>query len=509
LHVKSTGSGTFEDLLVEGSGTFNGMALKPTNSSTITGLKFAQSSGPSFNASVLFAESGSYSGNFVISTDNGANTTDITIAKSSKNVGIGLLNAAYKFDVLHPGFTGARIRSADTSSFLDVDAQGGNAGVRFLNDGVNQWTAGNRFADDYFEIAEAGSGGSRFVIQNGTGNVGIGETTSPSYKLDVLHGGSTGVRIKSSSSFSVLDIDAQSGDAAIRFANNGVNQWNLRNRPADNYFELFELGGGGSRMVVKDGNGFMGLNSNNPLFRLQVGGSMRADSNIYAGLKMGVGTNTPSSTFQVTASNATLFSMPSPFSFQSYNGASVSQVGAGGATTVGLLAGSAYTSATYNIGLCGLANGGSNGYGLYGASTSSSTNYGVFCSGNGAYTGTWTSSSDRKLKKEIAPINNGLALIMQLKPSSYLFKTDDPEYKAMNLATGLHFGFIAQELEEVIPAVVTNNVHPGSGDEAAPITFKGVNYTELIPILTQAIQEQQAQIETLKKEVEALKAAKK
>lgn len=510
LYVKGTGSNFFEDFLVEGSSSINGMALKPTNASSITGIKFAQSTGSSFNASILFAESGAYAGNFVISADNSANTTDFTINKSTKNIGIGTVNAAYKLDVIHPSFTGVRVKSKDTSSFLDIDAEKGFAGIRYLRKGTHQWTAGSRYADDYFEISEAGGGGSRFVIQDGTGNVGIGETTSPSYKLDVLHGGSTGIRVKSSSSFSVLDIDAASGDAAIRFAKAGVNQWNLRNRPADDDFELFELGGGGSRLIIQNGTGYMGLNKNIPTFRLHVGGNLRADSNIYAGMKMGVGTNTPSSTLQVTASNSTSFSMPSPFSFGSFNGASVTQVGAGGSTTCGLIAGSAYSSALYNLGLCGLASGGTAGYGVYGSSASAGTNYGVFCNGNGTYTGTWSSSSDRKLKKDIAPINNGLSLIMQLKPTSYLFRTDDPEYKAMNLATGLHFGFIAQELEEVIPAVVTNNVHPGDqGTSQGPINFKGVNYTELIPILTQAIQEQQAQIESLKKEVEALKAANK
>ncbi len=115
--------------------------------------------------------------------------------------------------------------------------------------------------------------------------------------------------MKSSSSFSVLDIDAQSGDAAIRFAKAGVNQWNLRNRPADDDFELFELGGGGSRLIIQNGTGYMGLNKSLPTFRLHVGGSMRADSNIYAGMKMGVGTNSPSSTLQVTSSNSALFTL--------------------------------------------------------------------------------------------------------------------------------------------------------------------------------------------------------
>ena len=59
--------------------------------------------------------------------------------------------------------------------------------------------------------------------------------------------------------FSVVDIDAANGDAALRFAKAGVNQWNTRNRPADDYYEIFELGGGGSRVVIQDGTGNVGI----------------------------------------------------------------------------------------------------------------------------------------------------------------------------------------------------------------------------------------------------------
>ncbi|MBL7749478.1 MAG: hypothetical protein JNM19_18710, partial [Chitinophagaceae bacterium] len=100
-----------------------------------------------------------------------------------------------------------------------------------------------------------GGGGSRFVIQDGTGNVGIGETTAPAYKLDVLHGGATGARIRSSATFSVVDIDAQSGDAALRFQKAGVNQWNTRNNPGTDDYQIFELGGGGERLRIENTTG--------------------------------------------------------------------------------------------------------------------------------------------------------------------------------------------------------------------------------------------------------------
>ncbi|MFZ4059055.1 MAG: beta strand repeat-containing protein, partial [Ferruginibacter sp.] len=207
----------------------------------------------------------------------GGGGSRFVIQDGTGNVGIGeTANPTYKLDVLHGGSTGIRSRSSSSFSVIDIDGQSGDAALRFAKAGVNQWNIRNRPADDYLEIFELGGGGSRFVIQDATGNVGIGETTSPSYKLDVLHGGSTGIRSRSSSSFSVVDIDAASGDAALRFAKAGVNQWNTRNRPADDYYEIFELGGGGSRFVIQDGTGNVGIGETTaPSYKLDVlhGGS--------------------------------------------------------------------------------------------------------------------------------------------------------------------------------------------------------------------------------------------
>ncbi len=207
----------------------------------------------------------------------GGGGSRMVIQDATGNVGIGeTTNPSYKLDVLHGGSTGTRIRSSASFSVVDIDAASGDAALRFANAGVNQWNIRNRPADDYLEIFELGGGGSRVVIQDATGNVGIGETTSPSYKLDVLHGGSTGIRSRSSASFSVVDIDAASGDAALRFQKAGVNQWNIRNRPADDYLEIFELGGGGSRVVIQDATGNVGIGETTaPSYKLDVlhGGS--------------------------------------------------------------------------------------------------------------------------------------------------------------------------------------------------------------------------------------------
>jgi hypothetical protein len=209
-------------------------------------------------------------------TPDGATLGSSLLFDDGTNVGVSNLTPNYKFDILHGGSTGIRSRSSASFSVVDIDAQSGDAALRFQKAGVNQWNIRNRPADDYLEIFELGGGGSRMVIQDATGNVGIGETTNPAYRLDVLHGGSTGIRSRSSASFSVVDIDAQSGDAALRFQKAGVNQWNMRNRPADDYLEFFELGGGGSRMVIQDATGNVGIGeTTNPAYRLDVlhGGS--------------------------------------------------------------------------------------------------------------------------------------------------------------------------------------------------------------------------------------------
>jgi len=158
---------------------------------------------------------------------------------------------------------------------LDIDGFTGDAAVRFANNGVNQWNVRNNPADNSFQVFELGGGGERFMIQDGTGNIGIGGVV-PTYRLHVLHGGSTGIKVQSSSSYSVLDIDGFSGDAAVRFANNGVNQWNVRNNPADNSFQIFELGGGGERFQIQDGTGNVGIGITSPTAKLHVGGNFTA-----------------------------------------------------------------------------------------------------------------------------------------------------------------------------------------------------------------------------------------
>lgn len=99
-------------------------------------------------------------------------------------------------------------------------------------------------------------------------------------------------------------------------------------------------------------------------------------------------------------------------------------------------------------------------------------------------------TSDLRLKKNIETLDYGLDKVLNMRPVRYDWKAQPDSAQ--------HLGFIAQEMQEVVPEVVQ-----GGEDEDAPL---GVKYSELIPVLVKAVQEQQAQIDAQQQEIEKLKA---
>ena len=92
----------------------------------------------------------------------------------------------------------------------------------------------------------------------------------------------------------------------------------------------------------------------------------------------------------------------------------------------------------------------------------------------------YAGTSDIRLKQDIEPTDKGLDAVMELNPVSYRFIANAESEKKS-------YGFIAQEIEKVIPDVVGTR-HDG---------MKVLNYNDLISVLTKAIQEQQIIIEEL------------
>ena len=145
-----------------------------------------------------------------------------------------------------------------------------------------------------------------------------------------------------------------------------------------------------------------------------------------------------------------------------------------------------------------------NAVALYGYainSANSSNQWAVYADGD-AYTtgsGLWQ-TSDARLKTNIEKVNNALDIVQQLEAKSYEFRHDG-KFANTTLSKGTNYGFLAQELEKVLPEAVGESkiiFHDKDKSKETSETYKSVNYIALIPILTQAIKEQQEQINDLK-----------
>lgn len=197
---------------------------------------------------------------------------------------------------------------------------------------------------------------------------------------------------------------------------------------------------------------------------------------------------------------------------------------AAGAYSIGTEAYVTGGSLTKVIGVSGCPIVNTNGTGIFGSSSYPYYSYidghyaGFFYGNvkvtNGTINGTLTNSSDERLKEdieEIADTEGGedgsvISKLGLLTPVSYRYKdmnagkergtyvdkdgneVELPEEEPSQVMTKRHFGFIAQELQQVYPDLVYEQDNG----------YLSVNYTELIPILVESIKELKAEVDELK-----------
>ena len=133
-------------------------------------------------------------------------------------------------------------------------------------------------------------------------------------------------------------------------------------------------------------------------------------------------------------------------------------------------------------------------------------------------------SSDMRLKTNIETYNRGVTEVMRLRPVSFVLK-DQPN-------KGTHYGFIAQEVEEILPELIVedaggftplknSNGTPFDSSTKLPVTtsndapverpilnlrgYKSIKHG-IDAILVNCIQEQQEMIETLQNTLKTLEA---
>jgi|GEM_PF-1265486 len=123
--------------------------------------------------------------------------------------------------------------------------------------------------------------------------------------------------------------------------------------------------------------------------------------------------------------------------------------------------------------------------------TTNTSGYMLYVYGSAYTTGSWA-GSDARFKEDVQEIEKPLEKVLKMKGVNYRWKTE--EYNDRNFPEGRHYGVIAQEIETVLPEIVMET----NGEKA-------VAYTEIIPVLIEAMKEQQNRIEVQQSEINELK----
>ncbi len=99
--------------------------------------------------------------------------------------------------------------------------------------------------------------------------------------------------------------------------------------------------------------------------------------------------------------------------------------------------------------------------------------------------------SDNKYKKDVKEIDNALEAILKLSGKSYSWKKEVESTKGIPVSDKIEYGLNVEDIEKVIPALIHKDEQ---GDSS-------IDYTSLIPILVEAIKEQQDQIVSLQDQI--------
>lgn len=165
-----------------------------------------------------------------------------------------------------------------------------------------------------------------------------------------------------------------------------------------------------------------------------------------------------------------------------------------------------FASSTNGNGVYGLIN--NNNAGVIGYNTGtgvgvrgvSPSGFGIYCEGSSCGGNkAWTNASDERLKKNITTIENALDKVENLRGVNFKWKS--------GLAIGKKdIGFIAQEVDMVIPEIVSKN---------GPNGYYTMETSQITAVLVEAMKEQQKQIENLiaqnakqQEEIDSLKLIK-
>jgi hypothetical protein len=116
---------------------------------------------------------------------------------------------------------------------------------------------------------------------------------------------------------------------------------------------------------------------------------------------------------------------------------------------------------------------------------------------------------EQKLKLNVSKISNPLQQLQHLDPVT--FNYNQVQYKDLKLPAGNQYGFLASNLQAQYPAMVyeASKIYNSGKNSSRVAKYDEVKSQDLIPVLVAAVKEQQAEIESLKRELMLLKERSK
>lgn len=129
-----------------------------------------------------------------------------------------------------------------------------------------------------------------------------------------------------------------------------------------------------------------------------------------------------------------------------------------------------------------------------------SPSYTLHVNGSVAGTSAYNNLSDARLKKNIAPVVDGLAIVSQLRPVRFDWRSENERDvgREFNLPAGKQIGFIAQDIAKVLPEAVST----AKGKDA----IMSVAESKVVPALVSAVQELKASNDNQASEIAQLEA---
>ena len=128
--------------------------------------------------------------------------------------------------------------------------------------------------------------------------------------------------------------------------------------------------------------------------------------------------------------------------------------------------------------------------------TDNANNLTFYVNGLAGGTNPWQSPSDKRLKTNIKPLHGALQCVLKLQGITFNWKDET------NHRPGQNIGFIAQEVKEILPEVVSG----GGKDEKGNEIYYSIEYATLTPLLVEAIKELNEENQTLNETNKKLEA---